>query len=242
MKPKVDRKNSDVAAWLEHVRQDEGLREGLGDLAALKGTSVVKLAAKLALGKEIDEKRVAEQLGIPRDRLERAMRALASFFLNLPAEALKPYEAISALASEAIIPKRIEPKLTRLVRDVSSRTSWHDAIRNRFAEKSAADPTLPRMRGIWTRCLLVASYAPEYKADDDVAAYAPKVRGFIPLVSLQIDVDVFGTLERFSVGLSQDELARLINRLRLAERQFHTMLADTRAKRVDTAAKQGSQG
>jgi hypothetical protein len=242
MKPKADKKLPDVAKWLESVQQDDSLRDGLKDLAPLDARSIIKLAVELAAGKNVDEEKEAKNLGIPRDQLIRAILALTSFFVNLPTEFLKPEDAIDLLASKAIIPKKIEPALKRLIHEISTKTSLPSVIRDKSAEKSAVEPTLPRMRGIWTRCLMVAKYETEYRVDDDVHLYAPKVQGFVPVVALQIDVDVFGTLKRFSFGLTNGELLQLINRLRLAEKQLQSLLPYAQARPIDTGAVRRSRG
>jgi hypothetical protein len=242
MKPKADKKSPDVANWLEAAQRDDTLRDGLKDLASLNVQCIVKLADELAAGKNIDEEKAAKDQGVPGDQLRRAILALTSFFFNLPAESLKPEDAIALLASKAIIPKKFESALKRLIREISSKTSLPGVIRDKSEEKIALAPALPQMRGVWTRCLLVARYEPEYKADDEVHQYTPKVQRFIPVVSLQIDVDVFGTLQRFSVGLTHRELVQTINRLRLAEKQLQTLLAGAEVKPSNTSSIQRSRG
>ena len=81
---------------------------------------------------------------------------------------------------------------------------------------------------MWTRCSLIANFDREYAVDEDVLAYSPTVRGFIPIVSIQSDLDAFGTTQRFSMGLTKAELSTFINRMRLAEKQLNEMIKNRR--------------
>lgn len=219
--------DKDVEKWLENVQQDQDFLVGLKNLAKLKVNDVASMAKKLAKGDTLDKQELSHQLGVTSEVALSVVAAMVSLFTNLPADSLKPTEAVKLLASRELIDKTAESKLLRFLGRKEVSTLFADAVGAKHSEQAALGPVFPRMRGIWTRCSLVASFDREYEAEEDVLAYSPTVRSFVPLVSIQIDLDAFGTTQRISMGLTKAELSVFINRLQLAEKQLDGMINTT---------------
>ncbi len=155
-----------------------------------------------------------------------AIAALVSLFSNLPADSLKPTQGVDLLASRKLIDNTTKLKLLRFLRREEVSTLFADAVGAKHSDQAALGTVFPRIRGMWTRCSLIARFDREYGRDEDVLAYSPTVLGFVPIVSIQIDLDAFGAIQRFSMGLTRAELSTFINRMRSAEKQLNEMIKD----------------
>ena len=220
------KRNKAVEKWLENIQKDQDFLPGLKSLAKLKVTDVVSIAKKLAGGATLDKGELSQQLGVTEEVALLAVAALVSLFSILPSDSLKPTQAVDLLASRKLIDKTTKSKLLRFLHREEVSTLFADAVGTKNSEQAALGTVLPRIRGMWTRCSLIARFDREYAGDEDVPAYSPTVRGFFPIVSIQIDVDAFGAIQHFSMGLTRAELSTFINRMRLAEKQLNEMTKD----------------
>ena len=221
-------KNKAAEKWLENVQKDQDFLPGLKSLAKLKVADVVSIARKLAGGDTLGKEELSQQLGVTEEVALLAVAALVSLFSNLPSDSLKPTQAVDLLASRKLIDNTTKSKLLRFLRREEVSTLFADAVGAKHSEQAALGTVFPRIRGMWTRCSLIARFDREYGRDEDVLAYSPTVLGFVPIVSIQIDLDAFGAIQRFSMGLTKAELSTFINRMRSAEKQLNEMIKNRR--------------
>ena len=220
--------------WLNRVKEDAQALAGLGVLAKLDPNAILRLAKQISGGEAIDADQAAAKQKIEPRQLLLAASALVSFFLNLP-DGLAPKDALRLLGRRKIIRQQDATKLAGVVRTIDSETTFALGMKTQAAEIQAVQPTFPKFRKMLTRCALVAQFDREYTTDDDAPSYNPAVERFVSVVTVQIQLDAFGTDQRILMALTRDELRQVINRLLLAEKQLLSV-EDTVAKSRITAS------
>lgn len=84
--------------------------------------------------------------------------------------------------------------------------------------------TFPTLDHIHIRCSTITKFDPEYNIrKDDPSKYATAVKKIFPVLLIQIDVDKYNDIERFSFAITKKELDELITRLQLAKAQVEEL-------------------
>ena len=155
--------------------------------------------------------------------------------LKLPGE-VGIDRGIRALVEGGIVDSKLEQLLAARLRAVDEKKRLKPAIDKILDVQNALDPAVPGLKGMWTRCIAVARFDPEYNTDEHKPeTYSPKVTGLVYAVTVQLDLDVFGEMNRVSFRVTARELERMINRLRLAQKQL--LLLETSSKSEDRGSR-----
>ena len=223
---------ADVKAWLK-AAEKAGVANDLGRIPELDMENLISffqdLTTAIVDGRSIGEalsQATPELKGIVRDELTDVCRAIMAYTATLP-EVLTVVEGIALFAEKQLL----EPSLKSVVQNrlkVLHERGFLDIVsahfRSRADTESAIDAAVPRIKGMWTRCIQVSRFEPEYKINDDVDEYDPKIAERIPITVIQVDIDEFGDVNRISVGLTEEELTHMIKRLKFAQKQLKLMM------------------
>jgi hypothetical protein len=183
---------------------------------ALKSLEVPTSAEAKAVHKE-----AAESLGIPLSLLDHAIR-VGRFFLEQfapkgDANEDSPDNLMSDIVANFELPKDKQAAYLELL--ASLKTLAHDSVRMTLLRRAHEETMLPNLRSVGVCTDIRAVFEENYSYETDVAQYAPKLVGTVPLGIVRLGLSGADN-EVVAIQLSKRSLQVLIDNLVALQKQI----------------------
>lgn len=237
MSQKTTVSESELAIWVAAIKRSD-LNESLSRIAHVKKEHLVVLLQEVTRDKSYFRKGVkaaSKVTGVPEEVLNDVLGPLMAFAATIPKE-LNVSEAITILAKNGVVSVEVKSDLQQSLVELEQRgllKTIGSFIETKTKNDQVVGSSVPRLKGAWTRCIHIGHFDPDYTLDDESTRYNPNLVACIGVVVLQLDVNRYGHVDRFAVGLTEEELSEMIHRLTLAKKQLESMNADIAIRKKD---------